>query len=98
VTPTVTALRRRAAEVVDTELLRLGARLPGLPEQTRAEVVQTVHRVVNKLLHTPTVRVRQLADGPAGGHYAEALRELFALDPQSGGALDGAAAEARRAA
>jgi glutamyl-tRNA reductase len=98
VTPTVTALRRRAAEVVDTELLRLGARLPGLPEQTRAEVVQTVHRVVNKLLHTPTVRVRQLADGPAGGHYAEALRELFALDPQSGGALDGAAAAARRAA
>jgi glutamyl-tRNA reductase len=81
VTPTVTALRRRASEVVDVELLRLGARLPGLPAEVRAELARTVHRVVATLLHTPTVRVRQLAEGPTGGSYAEALRELFALDP-----------------
>jgi glutamyl-tRNA reductase len=84
VTPTVTALRRHAAEVVDGELLRLGARLPGLPEEIRAELSRTVHRVVDKLLHAPTVRVKQLAEGSArGGGYAEALRELFALDPQA---------------
>ena len=83
VTPTVKALRRRAAEVVDDELLRLGARLPELPEEIRTELSRTVHRVVDKLLHTPTVRVKQLAEGPAGGAYAEALRELFALDPQA---------------
>jgi glutamyl-tRNA reductase len=35
---------------------------------------------VDKLLHTPTVRVKQLAEGPTRGGYAEALRELFALD------------------
>lgn len=80
VTPTVIALRRRAAEVVDAELLRLAARLPGLPAELHAEVSQTVHRVVDKLLHTPTVRVKQLAEGPTRGGYAEALRELFALD------------------
>jgi hypothetical protein len=38
------------------------------------------------------VRVQQLAEDPAGRRYAEALRELFALDLQSGVAVDGAAA------
>ena len=80
VVPTVTALRRHASEVVDAELLRLRARLPELPEGVRAELARTVHRVVNTLLHAPTVRVRQLADGPVGGTYPEALRELFGLD------------------
>lgn len=80
VTPTVTALRRRAAEVVDSELLRLNSRLD-LEPTARAEVAQTVRRVVDKLLHTPTVRVKELASGPNGVEYAEALRELFQLDP-----------------
>ena len=82
VAPTVTALRRRASDVVDAELLRLGARLPGLPAELAAEISRTVHRVVDTLLHTPTVRVKQLAEGPSGTSYADALRELFALDPQ----------------
>jgi glutamyl-tRNA reductase len=81
VTPTVTALRRRAAEVVDAELLRLDAKLPGLEGEVRDELARTVRRVVDKLLHTPTVRVKQLAANPAGAGYADALRELFALDP-----------------
>jgi glutamyl-tRNA reductase len=80
VTPTVTALRRRGAEVVDAELLRLYARLPEAPEHIRAELSRTVHRVVGKLLHAPTARIRHLAQGPAGGIYAEALSELFALE------------------
>ncbi|HEX5121353.1 MAG TPA: hypothetical protein VFW65_39715, partial [Pseudonocardiaceae bacterium] len=46
------------------------------------ELAKTVRRVVDKLLHTPTVRVKQLASGPNGASYADALRELFALDPQ----------------
>ena len=41
----------------------------------------TVERVVDKLLHAPTVRVKELAEEPGGDSYAEALRELFALDP-----------------
>ncbi|PPK69414.1 glutamyl-tRNA reductase [Actinokineospora auranticolor] len=81
VTPTVTALRRRAAEVVDAELLRLDGRLPDLDAPVRAELARTVRRVVDKLLHTPTVRVKELASGPQGTGYAEALRELFQLDP-----------------
>ena len=40
-----------------------------------------MRRVVDKLLHTPTVRVKQLAAEPQGTDYASALRELFGLDP-----------------
>ncbi|WP_007024524.1 glutamyl-tRNA reductase [Saccharomonospora iraqiensis] len=84
VTPTVTALRKQAAEVVDSELLRLDRRRPDLDADVRDEVGRTVRRVVDKLLHAPTVRVKQLAaEQKAGTDYANALRELFGLDPQA---------------
>lgn len=83
VTPTVTALRKRAAEVVDAELLRLDKRLPALDADVRDELARTVRRVVDKLLHAPTVRVKQLAAETQGTDYASALRELFELDPAS---------------
>jgi glutamyl-tRNA reductase len=89
VTPTVTALRRRAADVVETELLRLEHRLPGLDEAQRDEVGRAVRRVVDKLLHAPTVRIKQLAAAPGGDTYAQALRELFELDPQAVEAVAG---------
>ncbi|HSV65306.1 MAG TPA: glutamyl-tRNA reductase [Mycobacteriales bacterium] len=79
--PTVTALRARAAEVVDAELVRLDQKLPGLNDAVRDELGRTVRRVVNTLLHAPTVRVKQLAEAPGGDVYATALRELFGLDP-----------------
>ena len=80
VAPTVVALRARAQEVVDAELARLRSRAE-LDERTSHEVEVTVGRVVDKLLHTPTVRVKELAEEPGGDSYADALRELFALDP-----------------
>jgi glutamyl-tRNA reductase len=82
VAPTVTALRAKADALVSAELERLTGRLPDLAERERAEVAQAVHRVVEKLLHAPTVRVKELAESPGGDHYADALRELFELDPQ----------------
>ncbi|NUO99316.1 MAG: glutamyl-tRNA reductase [Nonomuraea sp.] len=82
VTPTVVALRSKAAGVVESELGRLMMRMPDLDEKARDEVAMTVQRVVDKLLHEPTVRVKQLATSPGGDHYAEALRELFDLDPK----------------
>ncbi len=81
VAPTVVALRAMAEQVVDAELTRLAGRLPSMDEHTREEVSQAVHRVVDKLLHAPTVRVKQLAGEPGGQGYAQALRELFDLDP-----------------
>ena len=104
VVPTVTALRCMAAEVVAAELNRFHGRTNGLDERTRAEVEQTVRRVVDKLLHEPTVRVKQLTVGDGGVTYAQALRELFNLDPRTAVAVsradaagDGAPAEGPRA-
>ena len=87
VTPTVTALRKRASEVIDSELLRLDSRLPDLEPKVREEFGRSVRRVVDKLLHTPTVQVKKLAEGPDGDSYAAALRALFELDPQTPAAV-----------
>jgi glutamyl-tRNA reductase len=87
VQPTVVALRSRADEVVAAELTRLMARLPGLVDKERAEVEQTVRRVVQTLLHTPTVRVKELTEAPVGLSYADALRELFGLDREAPAAV-----------
>ncbi|WP_432076401.1 glutamyl-tRNA reductase [Streptomyces wuyuanensis] len=83
ITPTVVALRTMAADVVAGEIARLEGRLPDLDERQRAEVSQTVRRVVDKLLHAPTVRIKQLAAEPGGAGYADALRTLFDLDPET---------------
>jgi glutamyl-tRNA reductase len=93
VTPTVAALRAAAADIVDAELARV-ARRGDFTDDQRAEVARTVHRVVQRLLHEPTVRVRELAGQPGAPDYARALRDLFALDaaavaePQTGDLAD----------
>ncbi|MGD9619303.1 MAG: glutamyl-tRNA reductase [Mycolicibacterium sp.] len=78
--PTITALHRRAAEVVESELSRLDHRLPELGCAYRDEMARTVRRVVDKLLHPPTTQIKNLAGTPAGAGYAEALRKLFELE------------------
>jgi glutamyl-tRNA reductase len=85
VTPTVVALRAKAATVVDAELSRLAGRLAydGVSGHALEEMAQTVRRVVDKLLHAPTVRVKELASSPDGEEYAAALRVLFDLDPRT---------------
>ncbi|MGX1545693.1 glutamyl-tRNA reductase [Streptomyces adustus] len=83
ITPTVVALRTMAADVVASEIARLDGRLPDLDDKQRGEITQTVRRVVDKLLHAPTVRVKQLAAEPGGAGYADALRTLFDLDPET---------------
>lgn len=83
ITPTVVALRTMAADVVASEIARLEGRLPGLDDKHRSEITQTVRRVVDKLLHAPTVRVKQLAAEPGGAGYADALRTLFDLDQET---------------
>jgi glutamyl-tRNA reductase len=95
VAPTVVALRTKAAKVVDAELARLAGRLSadGLSGHALEEIAQTVRRVVDKLLHAPTVRVKELAGSPGGEEYAAALRVLFDLDPRAVEAVTRAAPE-----
>jgi len=95
VAPTVVALRAKAAGVVDAELARLAGRLTAddLSGHALDEIAQTVRRVVDKLLHAPTVRVKELAGSPGGEEYAAALRVLFDLDPRAVEAVTRAAPE-----
>lgn len=86
VKPTVVALRSMATDVVEAEMARLETRLDMSPE-LRAEIQQTVRRVADKLLHRPTVRVKELANETGAVSYAAALAELFSLDPDAVGAV-----------
>jgi glutamyl-tRNA reductase len=83
VAPTVVALRAKAAGVVDAELARLTGRVPGLDARARGEIAQSMRRIADKLLHAPTVRVKQLAGSPGGDSYEAVLRVLFDLDPDA---------------
>ena len=81
VAPTVVALRAKAATVVDGELARLEGRLRTADHGMLNEIERAMRRVVDKLLHAPTVRVKELAGSPGGDSYEDALRVLFDLDP-----------------
>lgn len=87
VEPVVVALRSRAEEVVEEELQRLRLRTPDLSEAQFAEIARGMRRVVATLLHTPTVRMKELAGDPGGDRYAAALHALFDLDPAAVTAL-----------
>ena len=81
VTPTVVALRAKAARVVDAEIARLAGRLDGLNASAMDEIAKSMQRVTDKLLHDPTVRIKELAGSPGADSYEDALRVLFDLDP-----------------
>jgi glutamyl-tRNA reductase len=73
--------------VVALELSRLEQRLPDMDALTRDEVQLAVHRIVEKLLHTPTIRMKEQATSGRGDDYAQALRELFDLGPNETAAV-----------
>jgi glutamyl-tRNA reductase len=75
------ALRDKAAKVVEAEIARLAGRLGDLDDAALAEVGKSMRRIADKLLHAPTVRVKELAGAPGADSYEAALRVLFDLDP-----------------
>ena len=79
VVPLVTALRDRAEELRQAELDRYRRRLDGLDERQRETVEAITRGVVNKLLHEPTIRLKDAAGTVRGERLADALRALFDL-------------------
>ena len=84
--PVIAAMHAHIRQLADAELARLQNRLPDLSDQQRAETAATVHRILRKVLHGPTVRARQFSAGPDGPVYLEALQQLFDLSPGQAGA------------
>jgi glutamyl-tRNA reductase len=79
VAPLVADLRTRAEALRTAELERYRAKLNGLDPRQRAAVDAVTKAVLNKLLHEPTVRLKETAGSPQGERLAEAVRALFDL-------------------
>lgn len=86
VAPLISALRARAENIRDAELDRHRSKLDALEPETRKLLDILTQGVVNKLLHEPTVRVKDAAGTVRGELYADALVELFALPDVVGNA------------
>jgi len=76
VVPAITSLRAHAEAIRAAEL----AKLPELPPETRATLEAVTTQMLNKLLHLPTVRMKEAAAAERGSAYADAIRHLFGLD------------------
>ena len=77
--PVIAAMHAQIRQFADAELARLDHRLPDLSEEQRAETAATVHRILRKVLHRPTVRAKEFSAGPEGPVYLDVLRQLFDL-------------------
>lgn len=81
--PAVAQLRKAAGEVTDGELARLRSRVPALSESDFDQVSRAMHRVVDKILHTPTVKIKELAAASDTVSVETAIEELFGLGGSS---------------
>jgi glutamyl-tRNA reductase len=83
VVPAITSLRELAETIRAQELARAEPSLGALSPRERRAVESLTTQIVNKLLHLPTVRLKEAAAAPTGAvdgvHYAEAVRHLFGL-------------------
>ena len=79
VAPLVSQLRARGDEIVDGELERFSSKLADLDPAQRAAVEALGRGIVNKLLHQPTVRLKDAAGHARGDRLADSLRDLFDL-------------------
>jgi glutamyl-tRNA reductase len=79
VVPAIASLRARAEEIREAELRKAEGLLGRLDESQRRAVESITSQIVNKLLHLPTVRMKEAAAAADGVIYAEAVRHLFGL-------------------
>jgi glutamyl-tRNA reductase len=82
VVPAIASLRARAEEIREAELRKAEAVLGRLDESERSAVESLTAQIVNKLLHLPTVRMKQAAAAADGVIYADAVRHLFGLEDE----------------
>ncbi|MCL4253275.1 MAG: glutamyl-tRNA reductase, partial [Anaerolineae bacterium] len=79
VVPTITDLRQKIGMIAQTELDEMTHRLGHLAENDMALIQKLVHRLVNKILHDPTIALRQHAQQSDADMYTRVVRDLFSL-------------------
>lgn len=82
VVPAIASLRARAEEIRAAELAKAEGRLGRLPESERKLVESVTSQIVAKLLHMPTVRMKEAAAAADGLVYADVVRHLFGLEEE----------------
>jgi glutamyl-tRNA reductase len=83
VVPAITQLRALAEQIRLSELERMDGRWDGLSDADRERLDQLTRSMLNKLLHRPTVRLKELAAGNGDASHVAAMNELFGLTPRS---------------
>ena len=77
VVPAIASLRARAEEIRSAELAKVAGRVT---DDERAKLESVTSQILNKLLHLPTVRMKEAAVSADGALYADAVRHLFGLE------------------
>lgn len=80
VVPTIVDLRQSIDGIREAELAWAMNKLEGLSDQERSVIMAFSRRLVNKILHEPTVRLKERANGREAYRYTEAVRDLFGID------------------
>ena len=79
VVPAITSLRARAEEIRNAELAKLKGRVS---DDERRTIESVTSQILNKLLHLPTIRMKEAAVSSDGAAYANAVRHLFGLEDE----------------
>jgi glutamyl-tRNA reductase len=80
VVPVIADLRGKALALAVDEVQQALRQLEGLPERDQQVIARLAHRIVNKLLHTPTMCLKAHTINGNDRDYAQVVRDLFALD------------------
>lgn len=80
VIPLIVQMRAHANTIRQAEIEKTLQRIPGLPPEAHAHIDALTRSIVNKILHSPTVRLRAEANGPQAIYFADITRSLFGLD------------------
>jgi glutamyl-tRNA reductase len=83
VVPAIASLRAQAEGIRTAELARMAGRWEGMTPADRERLETLTSSMLNKLLHRPTVRLKELAATGEEGPYADAMLELFGLEPSA---------------
>jgi glutamyl-tRNA reductase len=82
VDPTISSLRRHAESIRREELAKVDGRWESLSDADRERLEALTRAMIGKILHEPSVRLREAAEAGDGLAHVESLRHLFGLEPQ----------------
>lgn len=82
--PVIHALREKLRGITDQELAWLLPKMKDASEHDRRLIEQMLHRITNKILHSPIDLLRHQSGTTAGGVHADMLQALFDLEPDEG--------------